>query len=109
MERLVNREEGKDGGVQHISVRRPVLLLSTMHSDSCTFMNCFLLQSRSCLSHCMQVFADNAHKNFARGNVGDHVALMNIFDGWAESNFSTQWCYENYVQASHACAQNKES
>ncbi|KAF5840651.1 P-loop containing nucleoside triphosphate hydrolase protein [Dunaliella salina] len=45
-----------------------------------------------------QVFADNAHKNFSRGNVGDHIALMNIFDGWAESNFSTQWCYENYVQ-----------
>lgn len=45
-----------------------------------------------------QVFADNAHKNFSRGNVGDHLALMNCYEGWAESNFSTQWCYENYVQ-----------
>lgn len=45
-----------------------------------------------------QVFADNAHKNFARGNVGDHIALMNCYEAWAESNFSTQWCYENYVQ-----------
>ncbi|KAG1680389.1 hypothetical protein FOA52_015480 [Chlamydomonas sp. UWO 241] len=45
-----------------------------------------------------QVFADNAHKNFSRGNVGDHLALMNVFDQWAESNFSTQWCFENYVQ-----------
>ena len=44
------------------------------------------------------MFADNAHKNFSRGNVGDHIALMNCFEGWAESNFSTQWCYENYVQ-----------
>eukprot|EP00955_Chlamydomonas_euryale_P067577 359869-Chlamydomonas_euryale.AAC.43 len=45
-----------------------------------------------------QVFADNAHKNFSRGNVGDHIALLNVFDQWAESGFSTQWCYENYVQ-----------
>jgi len=45
-----------------------------------------------------QVFADNAHKNFSRGDVGDHLALMACFEGWAETNFSTQWCYENYVQ-----------
>lgn len=45
-----------------------------------------------------QVFADNAHKNFSRGGVGDHLALLNVFDQWAETNFSTQWCYENYVQ-----------
>lgn len=44
------------------------------------------------------VFADNAHKNFSRGGVGDHIALMSVYDGWAESNFSTQWCFENYVQ-----------
>ncbi len=44
------------------------------------------------------VFADNAHKNFSRGGVGDHMALLAVYDGWAESNFSTQWCFENYVQ-----------
>jgi len=44
------------------------------------------------------VHADNAHKNFHRGNVGDHLALLNIYTSWAETNFSTQWCYENYVQ-----------
>ncbi|KAG2437125.1 hypothetical protein HYH02_011381 [Chlamydomonas schloesseri] len=44
------------------------------------------------------MFADNAHKNFSRGGVGDHIALMAVYDGWAESNFSTQWCFENYVQ-----------
>lgn len=44
------------------------------------------------------VYADNAHKNFARGKVGDHLMLMNVFDGWAETNFSSQWCIENYVQ-----------
>ncbi|MEW5302705.1 MAG: hypothetical protein WDW36_005459 [Sanguina aurantia] len=44
------------------------------------------------------VFADNAHKNFARGGVGDHLALLAVFDGWAESGFAAQWCFENYVQ-----------
>lgn len=42
--------------------------------------------------------AENAHKNFSRGQVGDHIALMNVFDSWSESGFSTQWCYENFVQ-----------
>lgn len=44
------------------------------------------------------VHADNAHKAFHMGNVGDHVALLNVFNGWAESNFATQYCYENFVQ-----------
>jgi len=44
------------------------------------------------------VHAENAHNNFHRGSVGDHIALMNVFNAWAESNFSTQWCYENFVQ-----------
>ncbi|KXZ53668.1 hypothetical protein GPECTOR_6g585 [Gonium pectorale] len=44
------------------------------------------------------VYADNAHKAFSRGGVGDHIALLAVYDGWAESNFSSQWCFENYVQ-----------
>lgn len=44
------------------------------------------------------VHADNAHKAFHRGNVGDHIALMNVYNSWAETNFSTQWCFENFVQ-----------
>lgn len=44
------------------------------------------------------VHADNAHKAFHMGNVGDHIALMNVYNSWAETNFSTQWCYENFVQ-----------
>lgn len=44
------------------------------------------------------VHADNAHKNFHRGNVGDHMALLNVYNAWAETNFGAQWCYENYVQ-----------
>lgn len=50
------------------------------------------------------VYADNAHKLFHQGNVGDHLALMNVYNTWEESNFSTQWCYENYVQVSHSSA-----
>ncbi|XP_048232456.1 pre-mRNA-splicing factor ATP-dependent RNA helicase DEAH1 isoform X2 [Ricinus communis] len=45
-----------------------------------------------------QVHADNARMNFHTGNVGDHVALLKVYDSWKETNFSTQWCYENYIQ-----------
>ncbi len=44
------------------------------------------------------VYADNAHKLFHQNNVGDHIALLNVYTQWEESNFNTQWCYENYVQ-----------
>ena len=44
-----------------------------------------------------QVYADNAHKQFHLGNVGDHIALMHVFNGWRDSGFSTQWTYENFV------------
>ncbi|KAG0587933.1 hypothetical protein M758_2G172300 [Ceratodon purpureus] len=45
-----------------------------------------------------QVHADNARMNFHAGNVGDHIALMKVYDSWKETNYSTQWCYENYIQ-----------
>ncbi|KAF3787291.1 Pre-mRNA-splicing factor ATP-dependent RNA helicase [Nymphaea thermarum] len=45
-----------------------------------------------------QVHADNARMNFHMGNVGDHIALLKVYDSWKETNFSTQWCYENYIQ-----------
>ncbi|XP_042002540.1 pre-mRNA-splicing factor ATP-dependent RNA helicase DEAH1-like isoform X2 [Salvia splendens] len=45
-----------------------------------------------------QVHADNARLNFHMGNVGDHIALLKVFSSWKETNFSTQWCYENYIQ-----------
>ncbi|KAL6554780.1 Pre-mRNA-splicing factor ATP-dependent RNA helicase DEAH1 [Orobanche gracilis] len=45
-----------------------------------------------------QVHADNARMNFHTGNVGDHIALLNIYNSWKETNYSTQWCYENYIQ-----------
>ncbi|KAK4773357.1 hypothetical protein SAY87_028376 [Trapa incisa] len=45
-----------------------------------------------------QVHADNARLNFHLGNVGDHIALLKVYNSWKETNFSTQWCYENYIQ-----------
>lgn len=43
------------------------------------------------------ILADTARKNFfTRG--GDHLVLLNIYDQWANTNFSTNWCYENYIQ-----------
>jgi pre-mRNA-splicing factor ATP-dependent RNA helicase DHX16 len=44
------------------------------------------------------VHADNAHKAFHLGNVGDHIAFLNVFNGWAETNYSTQFCFESFVQ-----------
>ena len=44
------------------------------------------------------VYADEAKKNFHRGGVGDHIALMNVYNGWAEDGFSQHYCFANYVQ-----------
>ena len=45
-----------------------------------------------------KVHAENAHKAFHRGNVGDHIALLNVYNGYKENGSSTSWCYENFVQ-----------
>ena len=44
------------------------------------------------------VHADTARMNFARGGGGDHISLLRCYREWAETDFSTQWCFENYVQ-----------
>ncbi|CAD7699242.1 unnamed protein product [Ostreobium quekettii] len=44
------------------------------------------------------IHADSAHAAFHRGDVGDHVALMNVYNAWAETDFSQHFCYENFVQ-----------
>jgi pre-mRNA-splicing factor ATP-dependent RNA helicase DHX16 len=44
------------------------------------------------------VHADNAKLNFARGGGGDHGALLRCYTEWVDTNYSTQWCFENYVQ-----------
>ncbi|PQQ09157.1 pre-mRNA-splicing factor ATP-dependent RNA helicase DEAH1 isoform X2 [Prunus yedoensis var. nudiflora] len=45
-----------------------------------------------------QVHVDNARLNFHTRNVGDHIALLKVYNSWKETNFSTQCCYENYLQ-----------
>lgn len=44
-----------------------------------------------------RMHADKAHQNFMRPG-GDHFTLLNIWEQWTETNYSQQWCYENYVQ-----------
>ena len=45
-----------------------------------------------------KVHADQARLNFARGGKGDHVALLTVYNEWVETNYSRQWCIENYIQ-----------
>jgi len=44
------------------------------------------------------VHADNAHKNFWKSG-GDHITLINVYNQWVESNYSVEWCYQNFLQA----------
>jgi len=44
------------------------------------------------------IHADTAKQNFARGGGGDHIALMRVYNEWVATGYSTQWCYENYLQ-----------
>ncbi len=41
--------------------------------------------------------ADTCHKSFWHKG-GDHLTLLNLYRQWEEANFSTEWCYENFVQ-----------
>ncbi|KAM3872743.1 pre-mRNA-splicing factor ATP-dependent RNA helicase DHX16 isoform 2-T2 [Diretmus argenteus] len=43
------------------------------------------------------VHADNARMNFVVPG-GDHLVLLNVYTQWMESGYSTQWCYENFIQ-----------
>ncbi|XP_022085325.1 putative pre-mRNA-splicing factor ATP-dependent RNA helicase DHX16 [Acanthaster planci] len=43
------------------------------------------------------VHADNARVNFFAPG-GDHLTLLNVYNQWVETDFSTQWCYENFIQ-----------
>ncbi|KAF0922889.1 hypothetical protein E2562_002137 [Oryza meyeriana var. granulata] len=45
-----------------------------------------------------QVHADAARRGFHAGNVGDHIALLNVYNAWKESGYSPQWCRESFVQ-----------
>ena len=43
------------------------------------------------------VHADNARINFNKPG-GDHLTLLNVWNQWAETQYSTQWCFENFIQ-----------
>eukprot|EP01113_Clastostelium_recurvatum_P030938 TRINITY_DN3814_c0_g2_i3.p1 TRINITY_DN3814_c0_g2~~TRINITY_DN3814_c0_g2_i3.p1 ORF type:complete len:927 (+),score=221.48 TRINITY_DN3814_c0_g2_i3:146-2926(+) len=43
------------------------------------------------------VHADNARVNFNQPG-GDHLTLLNVYNQWAETDYSTQWCFENFIQ-----------
>ena len=44
-----------------------------------------------------KVHAEQARKNFNRP-YGDHLSLLAIYDGWVETNYSGQWCFESFIQ-----------
>ena len=43
------------------------------------------------------VHAENARIAFNHP-AGDHMTLLKIWNEWAETEFSTQWCFENFIQ-----------
>ncbi|KII65040.1 putative pre-mRNA-splicing factor ATP-dependent RNA helicase DHX16 [Thelohanellus kitauei] len=43
------------------------------------------------------IHADNARRNFFSTH-GDHMMLLMIYDQWNDAGFSSQWCYENFIQ-----------
>ncbi|KMS98634.1 hypothetical protein BVRB_3g070320 [Beta vulgaris subsp. vulgaris] len=45
-----------------------------------------------------QVHADTARMRFHEGNVGDHIALLKIYNDWKSCDYGSMWCFENYVQ-----------
>jgi pre-mRNA-splicing factor ATP-dependent RNA helicase DHX16 len=44
-----------------------------------------------------KLHADQARQNFVRGG-GDHFTLLNVWEQWAETGFSQQFCYEQFLQ-----------
>ncbi|ORZ33421.1 P-loop containing nucleoside triphosphate hydrolase protein [Catenaria anguillulae PL171] len=43
------------------------------------------------------VHADKARQSFFHAS-GDHLTLLNVWNQWVETNFSVQWCYDNFIQ-----------
>ena len=43
------------------------------------------------------LLADTARQNFF-SPFGDHLTLLNVYNQWLETNYSTQWCFENFIQ-----------
>ncbi|XP_004521425.1 putative pre-mRNA-splicing factor ATP-dependent RNA helicase DHX16 [Ceratitis capitata] len=43
------------------------------------------------------IHADTARKNFNHLS-GDHLSLLQVYNQWVDTDHSTQWCYENFIQ-----------
>lgn len=43
------------------------------------------------------IHADTARQSFF-DPVGDHMTLLKVYKAWEETNFSIQWCFENFIQ-----------
>ena len=43
------------------------------------------------------IHADTARQSFFSPG-GDHLMLLNVYKQWEETGFSTQWCFENFIQ-----------
>ncbi|KAL7747311.1 hypothetical protein RI367_007365 [Sorochytrium milnesiophthora] len=41
--------------------------------------------------------ADKARQGFFKPS-GDHLSLLNVWNQWVETNYSIQWCFENFIQ-----------
>ena len=44
-----------------------------------------------------KMHADQARQNFVKAG-GDHFTLLNVWEQWAETNYSQQFCYEQFLQ-----------
>lgn len=44
-----------------------------------------------------EMHADNARKGLFRPG-GDHITLLNVFEQWKDSDYTDQWCFENFIQ-----------
>jgi hypothetical protein len=44
-----------------------------------------------------KMHADQARQNFVKTG-GDHFTLLNVWEQWAETNYSQQFCYEQFLQ-----------
>ncbi|CAF1244026.1 unnamed protein product [Adineta steineri] len=43
------------------------------------------------------LLADTARQAFFAPG-GDHLTLLNVYNQWKDTNYSTQWCFENFIQ-----------
>ncbi|RWS02705.1 pre-mRNA-splicing factor ATP-dependent RNA helicase DHX16-like protein [Dinothrombium tinctorium] len=48
------------------------------------------------------IHADTARRNFFSPG-GDHLMLLRVYNQWVESDYSRQWCIENFIQYRSMC------